>query len=556
MMSSIGHEKWRRAFTVVAVLFCAVKLLFLLHSVVRSLYIADEYRTAYESIHIPDGFYRGYEPFKTVLYAYVYDVARLVTHGSNSLMRAARLETLLAVMVMLALLWVACRALTMTTNEVLFAFCVLFSVSDFMEHVFTIRADSIELLAIVAAFAVLCRGNVLSHRRQFVAGILLGLAFLTTQKAAYACFAAGVAIVVAVFLTARVRDVVMAGAACLSGFALALAVYVIAFGGPHVFTAMIGPAAEFGLHGGRAYPTIRTFVWRTLSRNAVAYLLCAIGMIVAASRWRTSSPQRRLALVFSAIFAGLLFAHTQPWPYIFAAAAVFLAIWAGDTLRALGDRRDQFGVLAIAILALSFVRNVQRLAYDNRDQIAVAAGAERLLGPSDRYQDGTAMVTTRRLAGDEWWDAINVAAFKDEIARHDYHRLYGIVREQPKLWIVNYRTEALAHELKPIINHSYVRIDPNILLTGSPLLAADTIFANHWRGDYAVFGANGEARGTPVVIDGRLVGTPVRLDLRIYRVRLTAPSSSPLALLPAGSKLLHVAPVRGPARPSFAGSYD
>src|ERR1035437_928874 len=93
-----------------SLLLILVKLPLLVLATLRARIVMDEFFQGAFSIVIPDGFYHGYDPIKTVLYAYVFDLARRVTHDAASLMLAARVEGLvLALIVAFLVGWMGKR---------------------------------------------------------------------------------------------------------------------------------------------------------------------------------------------------------------------------------------------------------------------------------------------------------------------------------------------------------------------------------------------------------------------------------------------------------------
>ena len=72
-------SQWQRVFVALAVGFVGAKVLLFALLAMNSLYVMDEYQQGGYSQYIEEGFYRGMWPFKTVLYAYYYALARAVT---------------------------------------------------------------------------------------------------------------------------------------------------------------------------------------------------------------------------------------------------------------------------------------------------------------------------------------------------------------------------------------------------------------------------------------------------------------------------------------------
>jgi hypothetical protein len=538
-----------RLLTALAVAYCAAKIGLLCVYAVHTQYVMDEYWQGGESLYLRE-FYATYDPVKTVLYTYFYSIARMVSDTSVELMRAARVQTLLLVFAMLAILWRTWRNLDLGRDEALFALCVLLSFSNFMERAVRVRSDHVALFFDVAAVAVVCRGSVTSRWRAFAGGALIGLAFLSTQKAAYAALAMGIAMTIALVTTAGIRRAITTGAACLSGFLVALAAYAAYFSGRgSVMKPAMTKPIDLVMNAAAYYPNMRYYVWQTLSRNWLPYLLAIGGLAIAFAGWKRATPARRFAMVFSTVFAALVFTNNQTWPYVFVSAIVFLAPWSVEGLRVLrrvaGQRAEIAQLALVLVLAFSLARNFAYLEKDNAVQEAVSDQAERLLGPNDRYVDGIGMITTRRQAEHYWWDGMVIARMQED-ARNGLFTNFTGLRRQPKLFVLNYRVLALQPILRTFWEHSYVRVHRNILLSGVQLGDGETIFVPRWTGAY------GKPNGR-ITIDGVETMTPVRLEAgRVYRIR----SSVPMFLLPADVQLDLTEPVTAPPLELFDGVYE
>jgi len=535
---------------VLAVVYCVAKLGLLSIYAVHTQYVMDEYWQGGESLYLRD-FYATYDPVKTVLYTYFFAFARFVTNTSSELMRVARLQSLVLVFAMLALLWKTWRhALELKRDEALFALGVLLSFSNFMERAARVRSDHVALFFDVAAVAVVCRGNITSRWRAFFGGALIGLAFLSTQKAAFAALAMGTAMTITLLTTAGIRRTIITGASCLGGFLVALGAYALYFSG-RGFNSVIKPAMtrpmDIVVNAETYYPNMRYYVWQTLSRNWLPYLLTVVGLAIAAANWKRATPAQRFAMIFSVVFATLVFTHNQPWPYVFVSAMVFLAPWSAMVRVGALVR-----IVLLLALSFSFVRNVHYLEKDNALQDAVSDQAERLLAPADRYVDGLGMITTRRQAGHVWWDGMAIQRLRYDASKGIFSDFAPMIADQPKLFILNYRVLGVAPILRTLFEHSYVRVHRNILMSGVQVGAGETVFAPRWTGEYALYG-----EGARLAIDGVEVRTPVRLMAgRVYKLRLFAPARRPLFLLPAELPLERVEPVTAPPLELFDGVYE
>jgi hypothetical protein len=518
--------------------FIAWKLVFLLFFTFNTRYVMDEYIQASYSLLIPDGFYTNVDPIKTVLYVYYFDIARLLGGDANQLMRYARIEGLLLAVGMLALCGVAAWRLWRTTLGALFAVAVLLSFSNFMEHSFRVRSDTLAAFFACASLVPVL-AHELSRRRALLAGVFIGLAFISTQKAAYAAVAIGLAILVhSGSWAARLSR----GALYTAGFLLVLAAYAVYFGGTDPFRVLrmvaFGPV-PLVVSGTSYYTSLRVFEVRSLLQNPVAYAICAIGAGVSVMRWKRAATSERAALAAATFITGAFFVHSQPWPYVFVHSLPFLSLFAPAATQFRPRVRSDFVVLAVlAALTPTFGRNIHYTRFDNAIQERTVADAERQLAPSDRYQDGTEMIPTRRPAAFVWWDSMNFTLLRQAVAAGDRRGLDAIAAGQPKLWIFNYRVGALWRELQPLIAGSYVRVYPNVLLTGTAVSSGRAAsFKNYWPGRYRVFSADGRPRDVRVVVDGVSAALPIFVTAGTHSVALGDAVGQELFLLPADASL-------------------
>lgn len=554
----------RRLFLALALAFCCFKLALLCAYAWNAQFVMDEYNLVSSGLAIPRGFYEGYDPVKTVLHVYFYDLGRALAEGSVDLMRTARLQGLALALAMVALTWGVARNLGQGRGEALFAVVVLLAFTTFLERSFRVRSEPLAVsLPLFALWLATGRWRAAPATR-FAAGLAVGAAFLTTQKAAYYALAFGLAYLAAGMAgegapRARVRRAVAGAALFSAGWATSLVVYAAAFGGwgfPRVLRMVFTSPLAVVFHGDEPYPSFAPFLVQTVSHNLLAYGLCAAGLLVALARWRRLGEAERLAAVVTLVITVAVFTNSQPWPYVFVMAIPFLAPWSALPVRLVPAPRRAVALLAVlAILSASFLRNAAYLGRHNGDQRRVMERAERLLGPNDRYADGVGMLPTRPWAGELWnWDSIVIAQVRRSFAAGDLSPVQAILDDQPKLLILTYRLHAMAPILAPLMAGSYVPVDPNILLAGAALRGGATDFVNRWEGEYRLYGGDGRPAEGPYRVDGREVRGAVRLGLGPHRVESAA--AEPLFLLPAGLDLAGPLPPAEPPVNLFAGVYE
>jgi hypothetical protein len=301
----------------------------------------------------------------------------------------------------------------------------------------------------------------------FVAGMLAGLAFLSTQKAIYFDLALGAGLVVNAALAVGLRSAITSGVALVSGWALAVGVFCLIYGGSDLFGVLrhliLGPA-DLAAVGGELYEGLGRFVRQTLVRNPIIYALSFAGLILALSRVRRLSPAQRVAAVFSVVIAVLVFLHSQPWPYLFIWALPFLVLWIpmlGDVAKG-RPRQVGIGILAVAVV-FSFARNLAHFDHDNRAQLALIAEAESLIGPEESYFDGIGLLPSRNDTPRRWLDARGVARV---LGGQD--DLMAALRDAPPVLVIeSYRTDALGPDFANWLNGIYGEVGPGLWLRGT-----------------------------------------------------------------------------------------
>ena len=239
---------------------------------------------------------------------------------------------------------------------------------------------------------------------------------------------------------------------------------------------------------------------------------------------------------------------------------VTLAVFSPEVPRFIARRAPELAApvlfVLLAGLAFSFPRNVRYLHASNQDQLRVVRVVESFLGREDRYLDGTWMIATRRHAGKIWWDAQSTRALLKSAEWGEFTELDAAFAEQPKVVILNYRTQALWPALGRYVVHSYVRAAPNALLAGIQIDGTGEVaFENRWAGRYRLYDAKGLPRDAAFCLDGDAAGGEVLIAAGPHRVALKD-STGPGFLLPAGLSLPGSLPAARPPEDLFRGVYD
>ena len=533
---------WRRGAFALLYALIAFKLVLLVVLAWNSKFLMDEYWLVGRVWLFSTDLYQDVFPPKTLLYAAFYQLAHWLGDGAVGVMQVARLQAAAVSVLGLGLLYAIGRRIGHSRLEALFAVFAVLAFATYMERAFTTRPEAPATFLALAALYLAIRGEG-AVRVVFGAGLLSGLAFLFMQKSVYFNLALGLALVGDGLARRSLRDAFIAGAVLVLGWALVVLAYGAyftatgaAFGDVlmQVFTGSTGNA----LGGHTVYENLRIYLIQTLARNPAQYLLCLAGWLLVLPRLRSTPQATRMAWIFSGVIAVLVFTHPAPWPYNFIMALPFLGLWAPLVAQALARRDPGRSALILAgltlALALSLTRNVGYLDNHNGAQNETLRTAERLLAPGDSYADGIGMVVTRRRAGrQDWWARFGILRILDDAKRGEFERIDLVFADSPKLWILNYRTDALAGVLKPYFENAYVPIFPNILITGLELLPGrDATFQTRWPGRYRLYRANGTPAEAPVVVDGRTITGGVELEKGRHSLRLADVEGS-LYLLPA-----------------------
>lgn len=521
------------------VLFAA-KAALLLALAVNTRFVMDEFWQFGQAKYLAE-FYDTIWPIKAVGYAALYLPAHWIGWDATSMLIAGRVEAALMALCTVGLTFLIARGMGEDRLRALVVVVVLLSFSTFMERAFRIRSEpSAILFATAALWCVVRHGAAPTLRAIFAAGLLSGLAFLCTQKAAYFNLALGLGLTISALFQRTPARAVRDGAILVFGWVLPIAGFCLWFGGADALSVArhlaFGPV-DLAVSGDAPYSDLGQFVRQTLARNAGLYLLCFIGLALALRRLPQASEGRRIAALFTLVMAVLVFRHNQPWPYVFTMVLPALSLWAPEALRLLPATRAgaTVAVAGLALLAgLGLARNLSYFDHDNRAQLAVVRQAEAFLPEDGTYFDGIGMLPNRREAPRVWIDA----AGRDRIlnAGEDSDTLRALREAPPDLVIETYRTDRVGPVIGPLLSSSYAPAAPGILLPGAVFRPGETVrFVVPKAGTFDLYG------GTPdeVLIDGRPATFPLRLEPGPVALTLRSGASGATAprLLPEGLTL-------------------
>jgi hypothetical protein len=542
----------------------AAKLILLLTYAYGMRWVMDEFGQGTSGRLLDVGLYTVVDPIKTALPLVASHEALRLGSSVGEVFLWLRGGTTLAAL--LTVLVTACTAHSLHHRRwrwTLFVVVMLLCFSNFMEQSFRVRSDSYAALFSVVGFMCLMRTkNTL--RSVVLSGVMVGCAFLCTQKAIYVVAALGLGHLV----RARVASdgahwfVVMLWYGC--GAVFSLVVYALAFGGsnaPHVLFAMVASPLKVSTHvlSAAMFPGIRGYVLQTLERNWFEYALCAAGIGVTLARPSQYEPRVPAGAVVVVLVTASVFSHPQPWPYVFVLCLPFLVLWAPFALCRIETRYQVLVVLGTsAALSVSLVRNLEVLSHDNRLQFAVAAEAESMLSPTDVYFDGVGMIPTRHIAGVHpwwWWDIPTLAGLEQEFESGSSFHFASVADAPIKVWILNYRLLRMQDRLQPLWANGTVRVAPAILVSGRLIPSGASVqFRNLWRGRYVTVDETGRRTPETLLVDGVACETPCPISNGEHQVSSAA--SELRFLLPADVKLSQPLPISGPVPNLYAEVYD
>jgi hypothetical protein len=527
-------------------------------------WVMDEFGQGTSGKLLDIGLYTVIDPIKTALPLVASHEALRLGTGVRDVFLWLRAGTTLAAL--LTVVVTACTAHSLHLRNwrwTLFVVVTLLCFSNFMEQSFRVRSDSYAALFSVVGFMCLMRPKE-TVRSVVLSGVMVGCAFLCTQKAIYIVAALGLGHLVRAQSKSAGAHWLTVALAYGCGATISLVVYAVAFGGlkaPQVLFAMFASPLKVSTHvlSGEMFPGIRRYVLQTLERNWFEYALCAAGVAVTLFRPSQYEPRVRAGALVVVLVTASVFSHPQPWPYVFVLCLPFLVLWAPFPLHRIHERHRALLISgACAALSVSAIRNVEVLSHDNRLQFSVAEEVESMLGPTDTYFDGVGMIPTRQIAGAHpwwWWDTPTLAALEQEFESGSSIHFASVANAPIKVWILNYRLVRMQARLNPLWANGTVRVAPTLLVSGRSMPSGATVrFRNLWRGRYVMVDEMCRPTSEPLVVDGVACETPCLISDGEHEISSAA--SDQRFLLPADVKPTHRLPVDGPVPHLYAEVYD
>jgi hypothetical protein len=553
-------KRWLEGLLVIAI---AAKLALMAFYAQKMQWGMDEFAHGILARFVEQGLYSHVDPVKTALPYLAYYAAVRASNTATTVLTLLRAETFVAALLVLVATFVAAQRLYRSRTLTLLALFALLSFSNFIENAFRVRNDAFATQFGVFALAVLLGKREGEGRlASYGAGALAGAAFLCTQKAIYLVVPLGLAALVLGWYEKRL---VMRGARFTAGVAGVILLYGLGFGGLNVASVLssvfFAPYLKMSDHllVGNLWPELPGFITQTLERNIVPYLASALGIVaIFVTPSRKSGPHVALG-VAAVLVTTFVFRHPQPWPYVFATCMPFLALALPAGITALPTRFQLVAVAGLsAVLCISFARNVFACSQRNDDQFQVVAAAEKMLGSRDHYVDGVGMIATRPIAGSGFWwgwDAPTLVHLRAQLTEGQSAPLEEMLRQQPKLWLLDYRTLGFHEFTAQVFELATVRVDELIFVSGRELGVGKTVFfRNLWTGPYRLIEGDGRTSPAELRVDGAPCGRPCRIAVGRHQVSSNAPVRT--FLIPADVNPPGALPVRSGPHDLFKEVYS
>lgn len=556
------------ALTIATGFYVVVRLALLAWASWRVRFVMDEMCFLTQFRYFDAGLYEGFDPVKTVLGLFAFNLPRAVVRDSASLLLSARMVGLAIALATVALVAIAAHRVAGGRGGCATALMAVLSFSNFTERSFRIRADTMAMLFATAGLAVAV-GSGRRALRAWCVGGLAGAAFLSTQKAVYVALSFGLAYLASVAAESGWRAALAQAGRYAAGWWAAVLAYAIYFGGldpGRVLRQVFFSPLDVAINAPNAYSNLQYYVVLSSRQNAFLYLLGVVGLTLGLARWRSSSGAERWALVATAVLVPLVLSHNQPWPYVLALPQAFLAVVIAQGVRIAAGRHRVVALLVRGLFLAAILVSIPRAwiyprTHTNHEQIEAVRWAEDVLGVQDRYFDGIGMVPTRNLAGDAadwWWDRPTLNRLRREFRRGNLHVVERVLDDGPKLWILNYRLAEVWDTIGALSHDSYVRVTPLFYMAGTvlPVGDAEVSFRCRWGGAYRLFGTDGRPLEEAFSVDGKPETKSATIEPGIHVIRRAAADSSAV-LLPVDTRWQ--GPLPRPTDPVpnlFAGVYE
>jgi len=375
---------------------------------------------------------------------------------------------------------------------------LLFSFSSFLDRSFRIRADVIStLMSLPALFLV--TASVLTPLRLAFAGFFLGMALLTTQKALYFVIAFAVALIGRHirrygFQLFMLRRILVDGLISAGGFLVPVGAIVAWAKLSGCLEEFIQQCVYWALDVGfvnEAYTSTIKYLWQSLERNPVFWLLAMIGIIaLLLESLRRAAPQEKeicntantvapgMALgLWSLTLVLLYWQHKTKFPYIFVNVAPCLAIcgalplgriWLGTILP---PRFPDWKHLTLLAGFMYFFMYTPYLHHERNlkegrigRQADVMNRVDSITDPEDKVFDGVGVVVSRGKATPY---SITSRWVMERRAGAKYNVIDWLRKSEPKVMLKSYRIKRLSSKERRFIKSRFVKDWDIVYVVGS-----------------------------------------------------------------------------------------
>ncbi|MCP4678784.1 MAG: glycosyltransferase family 39 protein [Deltaproteobacteria bacterium] len=368
------------------------------------------------------------------------------------------------------------------------ALVLLFSFSSFLDRSFRIRADVIStLMSLPALFLV--TASVLTPLRLAFAGLFLGMALLTTQKALYFVIAFAVALIGRHirrygFRLFMLKRILVDGLISAGGFLVPVGAIVAWAKLNDCLEEFVQQCFFWALDVGFAtdvYASAIKYLWQSLERNPVFWLLAMIGIIalLLESMRRVAPPEKEtsnsadtiapsIALgLWSLTLVLLYWQHKTKFPYIFVNVAPCLAIcgalplgrlWLGALLPPRFPDWKHITLLAgfIFFFVYSPYLHHERNLKEGRigRQADVMNRVDKITDPEDNVFDGTGVIVCRGKATPY---SITSRWVMERRAGAKYNVIDWLRKSEPKVMLKSYRIKRLSSKERRFVDSRFVK---------------------------------------------------------------------------------------------------
>ncbi|GFE66214.1 hypothetical protein KIN_32880 [Litoreibacter roseus] len=335
-------------------IYIALKLAVLIFFAVNTRFVMDEFWHFTQPVWLFAGTFETIWSAKAVGYVLFFEIAHAIGWDATSMLIIGRLTMAALAIALVYITYRMARALGQDRLTALVAVALLLSISTFIERGFRLRSEPLAILLAACAVLAVMSDRTDRTRALLIAGLLSGFAFVTTQKSVYFNVALGAGLVTDALLARDILKGIKRGGLLVIGWALALAIYCIGFGGAQagdVLHALVTGPLGLAVNGGNFYEGLSTFVLQTFTRNLVGWGLMAVGLLLIAARIFRMDGAPRVYLVHTILLTLFVFFHNQTWPYVFTMVLPFLAPYGAHSLMKIISRAGGSLVIPAALVA-------------------------------------------------------------------------------------------------------------------------------------------------------------------------------------------------------------